>query len=109
MADEYAMLSTVGRLTLRWISNEKRYAFIRRSLAERLLEIDYEQLVLDPRATFDRIGAYLRLDHSIALPAIKLGVLGVLEKWRDDLAPEQIAAIDATLGCFGFEAARVQP
>lgn len=105
-AEEYAALSPVEQLTLRWVANERRFAVIRQSLGKRLLEVEYEQLVLNAGPAFERISAFLRLDHAISPPALKPGVL---EKWRDELTPQQIAAIDAMLSRLGFEADRSGP
>jgi len=103
MADEYAILSPVEQLTLRWVSNERRFAEIRESLGIRLLEIEYEQIVLAPDTTFASIGEFLGLDHAIPLPTIKPDVL---DKWRTELSAEQIEGIDRMLARFGFKAAR---
>lgn len=102
-ADAYAALSRPEQFTLRWISNERKFAAVRRALGTRLLEVDYERMVLDTVASLERIFAFLGLERPLAAPAIKDEGL---DKWRRDLSADDVAAIDALLTRHGFAAAR---
>ena len=68
------------------------------SAGERILELRYEELAADPPATARRLGDELALDAELLEPALAAVHTRSIGRWRRDLTPEQIAAVDGEAG-----------
>lgn len=97
--EEYASMPLAAQLTMRWISNERRFEEVLGFLGPRLFEVDYEQLVERPTRVCERLSNFLGLSAPLESPLMKTESI---DRWQQDLTPEQVLAIDATLARHGF-------
>lgn len=98
-ADEYAAMTLPARLTMRWISNERRREEVRGCLGSRLCEISYDRLVMEPEVVCRELAQFLGLSGPLQPPLMKTQSI---DRWRHDLTPEDVTAIDSTLARHGF-------
>ena len=90
-------LSPAGKSAMRWVGCVRTMARLRSSLtAEQLTTLRYEQLIIDPRASFTAlsrfIGAGVAPVRAARAPAIAPGA------WRRLLSPAQLAEVEKVAG-----------
>jgi hypothetical protein len=96
LADGYDELSMEEKFAIRWKAHAEEMARLRSSLGEdRLRVVEYERLVGDQAAVASELQEFLGLSQPF--PPYEMRA-DSLDKWRDQLSAEQIAAIDAVIG-----------
>ena len=91
----YESLPLATKCALRWRSHHEEMTRLRPVLGDRLLVLDYEALILDNEVNLERLREFLQLDRAIPRPEIRRGSL---DKWRDQLSPEEIGQISEVAG-----------
>lgn len=92
--EEFAAASEATRAAWVW----RRYATAARAIPERTLELRYEDLVADPRATAERTAAFLESDPGPLAGAFAQVHDRSTGRWRRDLTPEQLADVEREAG-----------
>jgi Sulfotransferase family len=92
--DEFEAASEATRAAWAW----RRYVTAADRLPERTTQLRYEALVRDPAAEAERIAAAIDADPVPLREAFARVHGSSLERWRRDLAPEQLADVEAEAG-----------
>lgn len=93
-AKEYGGYTLAQRCARRWVTHRDRMTLAKTNLSNRLLIVDYEQLVKEPGGDLQRIRQFLDLRQSF--PSIEANPAS-LRKWQKHLSKEQIAEIDRVI------------
>jgi hypothetical protein len=93
--EAYAQMSLAGRCAVRWLAHLRRLDELEGVLGERMIRLRYDDLQLRTAEELARLQRFLRLQAPIPFPAIKKESL---ERWKSELSPEQIAAIEEVVG-----------
>jgi hypothetical protein len=92
--DEFESASEARRAAWAW----RRYVTAARVRPERTTELRYEQLVADPRAEAERVAGAIGADPMPLQDAFVRVHGSSLGRWRRDLTPEQLEAVEAEAG-----------
>lgn len=92
--EQYDDLSDVEKCVLRWVSHRGQMRHLRGVLRDRLLVVQYEELITEPMAHTAKMEYFLGLDEPF--PPVSPAV-GSLDRWRSELTATQIREIDAAL------------
>jgi sulfotransferase family protein len=92
--EEFERASEARRAAWAW----RRYVSAARAVPERTIELRYEALVADPAAEADRLAAALATPAEPLRLAFAAAHGSSVGRWRRDLAPEQLADVDAEAG-----------
>lgn len=90
ISNEYKKYSMTKRCALRWLSHERRIAFLKKILNNRLTIIRYEDFVINTSDSLKYLKDFLGLRENIPLPKIKKDSLN---KWKKYLNQKQIDEI----------------
>lgn len=90
----YARLPLAAKCAMRWRSHEQRLNDLRRTQADRLIVVKYEELVHEPDRVAGLLTEFLDLPTPLAEPAV---TRQSVTRWRDDLSSDDVAAIDRVL------------
>jgi hypothetical protein len=93
-AGEFEHASEARRAGWAWRS----YLSAARAAAPDALEVRYEQLAADPGGTASRIAAHVDGDPEPLAQALSAVHADSVGRWRRDLAPEQVADVEAEAG-----------
>jgi hypothetical protein len=92
--EEFERASEARRAAWAWRS----YLSAVRAAAPESLEVRYEELAADPRATAARIAAHIDTDVEPLAEALRGMHAESVGRWRRDLTPEQLADVEAEAG-----------
>ena len=92
--EEFERASEARRAAWAW----RRYVTAARTVPERTLELRYESLVANPDAEAERIAAALGSSPEPLRRAFAEARGSSVGRWRHDLAPEQLADVEAEAG-----------
>ena len=89
--EAYASMSLVERCTLRWIAHQQELKRLGREMRGAFLLLEYESLQRDTLNQLTRLQTFLDLEQRFGDVSVKSDSL---DKWREQLTPQQIQAID---------------
>ena len=95
IADTYDSLPLAAKCALRWRAHAEQMRYLGSALKERLCVLSYENLILDTAWELARLTDFLNLDSSLPIPKVKRQSL---DRWKQDLRPEDREAIDRIIG-----------
>jgi hypothetical protein len=93
-ADEFARASDATRAAWAW----RRYVEAARSAGERAVEVRYEALVAAPGAKAAELAELLGVDAAPLAAALAEAHTRSVGRWRRELAPDQLADVEAEAG-----------
>jgi sulfotransferase family protein len=93
-AAEFLEASDATRAAWAW----RRYVDSARSAPERTYELRYEHLVADPASAASQLALFLGVDTDLLAEALSAAHDRSAGRWRDDLAPEQLADVEREAG-----------
>jgi hypothetical protein len=94
IAPTYDSMPLAGRCALRWRSHRDRMAALESTLGERMCVLSYEELQTDTVSQLEAVARFLGLASPIPVPQVRRESL---DRWREQLDADAIAAIDAVL------------
>jgi hypothetical protein len=92
--DEFERASEARRAAWAW----RRYVTAARAMPDRTVELRYEALVENPQAAADRVAAALDSEPAALRSAFAEVHDASVGRWRRDLAPQQLADVEAEAG-----------
>jgi len=95
IAEGYDQLSLASRCALRWRAHFDELQRLQASLSHRLLVIDYDSHVADPRPGTDELTDFLALEPRLEPPSFDRARL---DRWRTRLDSSEIADVGAIVG-----------
>jgi len=95
LAQRYDELPLPARCAHRWLAHHERLEKLQPILGDDLLRVQYEELARRPAETMRRVQSFLKLQTPIALPDVQADSL---EKWRQQLTPNQVSQIAGVVG-----------
>ncbi|WP_062304429.1 sulfotransferase family protein [Demequina subtropica] len=94
--EAYRTMSPAGRAATRWLSHRQRMDELEGLLGDRLLVLDYEDMIDRYEENVARIWEFLELDHVDA--DAQAPKASSRDNWREVLSAEQIAEVSAITG-----------
>ena len=86
----YEGLPLATKCAMRWASHRDRMGVLERVLGERLMVVQYEQLMTETRPLLDELAAFLSLTSPLPMPEIREASL---DKWKDQLTEAEVEQI----------------
>ncbi len=100
-AENYDNTPLASQCAMRWIAHQHRMKELQVILRDSLFSISYEQFAYDPAATICAMKEFLGLRKPIPVPDVRMDSLN---KWKVQLADEEISQIHSVVG-FGPDSA----
>ncbi len=104
-AEAFERASDATRAAIAW----RAYVRAAGAVAERMLEVRYEQLAGDPAATAERVAEHLHSDPQPLTEAFARAHGQSVGRWRHDLTAEELTDVEAEAGPLLRELGYVQP
>ncbi|MDQ3031588.1 MAG: sulfotransferase [Myxococcota bacterium] len=88
-----------------WAAAERLWAQVAATLpADRRIDVHYEELVRDPRATLERICAFIGIEYDEAMleypqrSSYRAPDPALAERWRETFAPHELRLVESRIG-----------